>query len=423
MLMYRGMDVICSGSHNHGTMLGNFGDRTGATGGPFADSEVQHNVTIDQVMARSSRFYSTTPSTRILHLGSRTNTFSFGPTDPSDLLATGRANVQQQQAYTNPRTAFDAVLAGVVGEDPSPDTTEPDLSARLLNRVMEDYRRAAASPNLSRADRDLLEQHMTRVDDLESRLLAGGTMGAGCEPATAPAGLDTGGEFEVAPEQIAELFRTFVDLAVVAVTCDVTRIVTLDVAKVVVDDSGTVFGMGDSANDAAAGRNNWHRNAHAWGPDEERWMGLGNKWVADELVMPLLEAMDGAMESDGDSMLHHSLVHWGCELAWNHANWSMPTATWGRAGGFLRTGRYLDYLQHFRGTNNAIAGQHYGRFIEGVQYNRFLVTVLQAMGLEPEDYEVAPGRGFGEPGTGSAVKTVHNGWDPSKIADVLPDIG
>lgn len=418
MLMYRGLDIVCDGNHNYGSMLGNFGDRTNATGSPFGDSEVQHNVTIDQVLARSSKFYPTTPSTRIFHLGTRTNTMSFAPSDPSNVLATGRGNVQQAQAYTNPRTAFDAVLGSIGGGG---DPMEPPLSSRLIDRVIEDYRRASTSPNLGSEDRALLDQHMTRLSELEARL-SGGTM-VSCDTPTRPGSLDTGGEFEVDTAQIAQLFRNFVDLAVIALTCDVTRIVTIDIAKVVVDDGGDVFGMGDSPNDASSGRNNWHRNAHEWGSNEERWMGLGNKWVADNVLLPLLTAMDEHTEGDGMSMLHHSLVHWGSELAWNHANWSMPTATWGRAGGVLQTGRYLDYMQHFRGTNNAIAGQHWGRFIEGVQYNRFLNTVLQSMGLSPSDYEANPGMGFGEPGTGSATKTVHNGWDTNKVGDILPDIG
>ncbi|GAG26834.1 unnamed protein product, partial [marine sediment metagenome] len=137
MLLFRGLDFMPNLNHNHGAMLGNFGLRTSALEGPLPGAQV--NVTIDQVMARSPQVYPTSPSgPRILHLGSRRNTFSYGPTDPNNLLATGLEAVQQAQAYIDPRVAFDAVLAGV-GGDPSDDQAQGP-GVKLIDRVLDDYR-------------------------------------------------------------------------------------------------------------------------------------------------------------------------------------------------------------------------------------------------------------------------------------------
>ena len=61
--------------------------------------------------------------------------------------------------------------------------------------------------------------------------------------------------------------------------------------------------------------------------------------------------------------------------------------------------------------------------IEGVQYNRLLVTIMQAMGLTPDEYERVPGRGFGELGI---IEKDPGAWavdyDDSNVGEPLPDI-
>lgn len=414
MLVLRGLDVMPNLNHNDGGILGNFGMRTAGVGGPLPGAQI--NVTIDQVMAQSPNVYAgPPPGPRILHLGSRRNTFSFAPRDPSNLLATGAGAVQQAQAYVNPRTAFDAVLAGV---GPSMMPAEPSLSVRLIDRVIDDYRGAATSPNLGSADRQLLDQHVTRLTELEARLSTR-PMSMGCSPPSAPSSLDTGGEFDVDVGDVTTLFQDMVDIAAAAMICDVTRIVTLDVTKMVVEDGGDTFGMGDSQNADSAGRSNWHFQAHTWDDNAIRWMGLGTRWVANAVLLRLLDALEGAMESDGQSVLHHSAVMWNSELSFNHLNYSIPTALWGRAGGWFNTGRYVDYIDYDRSVRFA---QHDGKVIEGLQYNRMMVTLMQAMGVTPSEYEISPGRGFGETrpiekGDGFALD-----YDDSNVGEVLPDL-
>ncbi len=129
--------------------------------------------------------------------------------------------------------------------------------------------------------------------------------------------------------------------------------------------------------------------------------------------------MQETTERDGESLLHHSMVMWSNELSFNHLNYSVPTVMWGSAGGQLRTGRYVDYIDHDRPTRFR---QHDGSVVEGVQFNRLLVSIMQAMGLSPSDYEREPGRGFGE------YRTVGKGdgfaldYDESTVGRPLPDL-
>ena len=61
--------------------------------------------------------------------------------------------------------------------------------------------------------------------------------------------------------------------------------------------------------------------------------------------------------------------------------------------------------------------------IEGVPYNRLLTTILQSLGLEPGDYEVEPGQGYGETRTlGKDPGAFAVDYDFDQIGNVLPDI-
>lgn len=416
MLLLRGMDVMPNINHNHGAILGNFGLRTRGVGGPIPGAQI--NVTIDQIMARSPAVYSAAPSgPRILHVGSRRNTFSYEPTDPSRVLATGENAVQQAQAFTNPRTAFDATFGNFM---PSPEPAPASVGSRLVDRVIDDYRRAMNGPHLSAADRQRLDQHMTRLAELEARIAQdpGSGGGARCQLPAPPSSLDTGGEFDADVSQVTALFDRMVDLIVLAFACDVTRIATLDVTKMVIP-TAQPFGMGDSQNANSAGRENWHYQAHAWDQAAIEWLTLGAEWVAQHVILRLLDGLDDTEEPDGESLLHHSAVIWSNELSFNHLAYSLPTCLWGRAGGTLATGRYIDYINHDRPVRFR---QHDGPVVEGVQYNRFMVTLLQAMGVSPSEYEISPGSGFGE----SRPVGKNDAWaidyDESRIGQPLPGV-
>lgn len=411
MLLFRGLDFMPGMNHNYGGYLGNFGLNTNATGGPVAGAQI--NATIDHVMSRSANVYPTAPAgPRVLHLGSRANTSSYAPVDINDVLAIGRGAIEQAQAFTNPRTVFDAIFASVM---PAPST--PGVSPRLVDRVIEDYRRAMNGPRLSADDRQKLDRHITHLVELEDQVNV--MMTAQCELPSPPGALDTGGEFNVDVADTTMLFDAFVDIIALAMACDVTRIFTLDVTKMVVNDGGDVFGMGDSENANSAGRENWHFQAHQWDANAQRWLGQGAAWVAQHVVLRLLDRLTEITERDGETLLHHSMVMWSNELSFNHLNYSIPTVMWGRGGGFLRTGRYIDYVDHDRPIRFR---QHDGSVVEGIQFNRLLHTIMQAMGLSPSEYEREAGRGFGE------YRTVGKGdgfaldYDESTVGGILPSI-
>jgi hypothetical protein len=147
-----------------------------------------------------------------------------------------------------------------------------------------------------------------------------------------------------------------------------------------------------------------------------------NQWIAREVFLRLLEELDVPEGVSGDTYLDNSIVMWGNELGFNHLNWSIPTIIAGGAGGALQTGRYVDYIDW---NQPAKFGQQNGAVIEGVPYNRLLVTLLQASGLSPADYEPF---NHGEPGYGSistAGKTLSLhaiDYDFGQVGNPLPGV-
>jgi hypothetical protein len=112
LLLLRGLDFLPDTNHNDGGMLGHY------AGGSI--SEEAGNITpfptIDQVLAYSSKVYSSTPlGGRSLHLApGRPNTFSF--TDDGN---TGGA-ISRVIADTDPRVAFDRLFQNFTPPDSEP---------------------------------------------------------------------------------------------------------------------------------------------------------------------------------------------------------------------------------------------------------------------------------------------------------------
>jgi hypothetical protein len=406
MLLLRGLDYLPDTNHNDGGILGNY------AGGSISDqaSSLREFQTIDQVLAYSSKFYPTVPrGTRSLHLSpGRSNTFSY--------TRSGNASgsIEQMNADTNPRAVFDRLFQDFTGEAPTPGVN-PNLA--LIDRVIEDYRSVRESSRLSRADKDALEQHVSFMTELQARLEAPPV--SGCTAPTAPPSVPNQG---VSVSTLRESYGLMIDLLVAAIRCDLTRIVTLDVYKAIGMSGGDEAGFEHSCASCEGSPNptDWHRAAHDWDQLDQRAKVISiNEWIAREVFKPILEKLD-VDQGDGTSYLDSSVVLWGNELGMNHLNYSVPTVLAGSAGGYLKTGRYIDYIDWNRSVKFS---QHNGMVIEGVPYNRLLVTLLQAYGLEPEDYEEEAGEGYGDISTaGKPSDAFAVDYDFGQVGNVLPDI-
>jgi hypothetical protein len=396
LLLIRGADFMPDTSHNDGGMLGNY------AGADERRAGVESWATIDQVLAFSRHVYpSPPPGPRSLHLAlGKTNTCSFTDNGVRD------ADIVQVQAHTDPRTAFYEVFG----------QSEPSARRRqrtLVDQVLEDLHRLDRDPRLAAEDRESLAQHVALMHELEASLLA--EPKARCEAPPAP---EPPGELEAAT--LARTTAALLAIALGALRCDLTRIVTFDVWQAIGRGAGPGGEHLAYAHNSAKGPRDWHERVHEFGRAEaDRQVLAINQWIADDVFARVLDGLS-AFRSGGRSLLDDTLVFWGNELGMNHHNYSVPALLAGNLQGRLRTGQYLDFIDW----EGPLAGtQENAPIIEGVPHNRLLVTLLQAFGLRPHEYERSGRPGYGCYSTvGKSSRDFPIDYDASRHGEVVPGV-
>jgi hypothetical protein len=408
LTLVRGLDFLPAVNHNYGGLLGNFSSCTAAT--PCDADSLPDVPTIDQVMAYSPKFYADTPALRYLHV-------SQGVTDAMSYSNLGKAGgaVQQLKTRTNPLDAFNDVF----GTSPPGNTAGPDPNRDklLVDRVRDDYVKLKSNARLSAGDKALVDQYVTLVSELQAKLSVTPMMA--CTPPAAPTSLANNSGLDTT--DITTKWSLFLDVVTAALMCDRTRIVTIGVHKALGPgpDSSDPSLVGFYHSEDASG-GTWHGLAHDFADPNSRRMLQGiNAWVAENVFAKLLSKLD-VPETADSTYLDNSLVYWGNELGFNHIAYSVPCLLAGSAGGFIKAGRYLDYIDW---DGRAYFSQEDGNVIQGIPHNQFLVTALQAMGLSPEDYETGGQPGYGSTSvSGRSSSTWAVDYDLSTVGELLPGI-
>jgi hypothetical protein len=409
LTLIRGLDFLPTVNHNYGGLLGNFSSCTAAT--PCDADSLTDVPTIDQVMAYSTKVYPATPGLRYLHVSQGvTNSMSY-----SDLGMKGGA-VQQLSARTNPLDAFNDVFAGFT----SGGTKPPPMRDKLLvDRVYGDYMRLKQNSRLSGADKQLVDRYVSLVSELQAKLSPSGTPMMSCTPPVAPASMANNTALNTT--DITTKWGLFLDIVAAALMCDRTRVITIGVHKALgpSPDSASTAQLGYYHSEDASG-GTWHGLAHDFSNANSRRLLKGiNAWIASEVFAKLLAKLD-VPEMGGTTYLDNSLVYWGNELGFNHIAYSVPCLLAGGAGGFIKPGRYIDYIDW---DGRAYFSQENGNVIKGIPHNQFLATALQAMGLAPADYETGGKAGYGSTSVnGRSSDTWAVDYDLSTVGQILPGI-
>jgi hypothetical protein len=242
--------------------------------------------------------------------------------------------------------------------------TDPGVLARLrrrrksiLDAVGGEYTRVKA--RLGAADQQRLDEHLAAVRELEGRLTSDAVVsGAACsDPKVPPVAAQSNDAFpDVGAAQL--------DLLVMALACDVTRVASLQWSRSVAETRFTWLGINDG-----------HHTLSHLGDDDavavNKLLAINN-WYAGQMA-GLIARLAAVPDGNGTTLLDNTLVLWCNELAKGntHSRRGAPYVLAGRAGGGLRTGRFLDYT-----------GQE-------LPHNDLLVSLLNVMGL--------PDTTFGKP--------------------------
>ena len=234
--------------------------------------------------------------------------------------------------------------------------TSPEAFARLrarrrsvLDAVTAQFQ--AVSARVGAGDRARLDEHATALRDIETRLDAQARPSAACtNPATPAAVTDLSHN-----DSFPTIGKLQMDLLALALTCDLTRVASLQWSRSV---SMTRFTwltptITDAHHDLS------HRGDDD-APAQEKLLRI-NTWYAAQLAY-LLAKLASAQETDGSRLLDSTLLLWSNELGKGnaHSRQNAPYVLAGQAGGALRTGRFLSYTGD-------------------LPHNNLLVSVLQAM--------------------------------------------
>lgn len=360
--LIRGLDAMVKDWDNHS--LG-FPSTASSTDGNGTDPTQNFRYSIDSVLDETSSFYPSTPKIRVLRLtplrdGQQTP--GDGPKWSFSWRQQGSDGLTPIPPIENLDAAFNTIFGGVpVSQDDRP------LRARrkLADLVLEDYRRVQSSPRLSADDKRRLENYVGLVSDVQQRLLDDR---AACDQISLVSASDN-----------AKLQTNAIDLAVAALACDATRIVSYVLAAWTFTSTDLALGLHDSA----------HNN-----PDINREHNL---WVSQRIA-ELMTKMDQVEEANGKTLLDNSIVYYGnCASQGNHGHCDAPVLVGGSAGGRLRTGEYIDYRQRpFVNLPDAYTVND-PSLKAGRPYNELLVTFFRALGLQPSQWRrLGQTSGFGE---------------------------
>jgi hypothetical protein len=368
MNVIRGLDVPFYLAHHRGGHLGNYAECDGnGSDGQLVQS--MPRPTIDQVLAWSPTFYGDllTILERSLVMGDQG--MSAGWSSP----ATQSGEIQNINPQNDSLAIFDQIF--VPPQDPM------EVRPPIVDLVLEDYRRLRnGNRRLSAADRQRLDDHLERLDELERKL----KVNLSCNDVQTPTESSQDQwhpGFGIDPEAQMRFWQLMNDVVVAAFACDTCRVVSM-----LCGDTFSTF-AGDWHQDIA------HQANVSQGAHDE--LAAAHQRFFEGVFLDLIAKLDAVDDGNGGTALDSCLVQWTQESgAVTHDSVEIPIVTAGSAGGFFTTGSYCDYR------NMAKQGStlENGNLVEthcGLVYNQWLGNVLQSMGLDPSEYEQDGYGGYG----------------------------
>jgi hypothetical protein len=238
----------------------------------------------------------------------------------------------------DPVKLFARVFSGGVptgGGAPSDPAAEAEFKRQwerrksIIDTTLVEYKRLA--DRVSKTDRTRLDNHVSAIRDLEKAIAPGSGSGqatASCKMPDAP----VMGDFQVES-------RAQQEILIMALACDLTRVANLHYMtnKVVFSWVGSNSGT-------------HHDISHRQKTQNDNLPELDaiNTWYAQQVVY-IAERLKSFPDIDGRTVFDNTVIHWANELALGshkfvRAPYMMVAGKFPLPqGGFLRTGRYLQY--------------------------------------------------------------------------------
>jgi Protein of unknown function (DUF1552) len=409
MSILAGLDAMVSLGHHHAAYLGNL------LGLDAEKDPVNSRPTIDQILAWSPGFNGATQvRKRSMQMGAYLE-ISKGYQNPQ----AKSGNIVYTPGDGGPLDLFKKLFDGAPTTPPASGPTRTPV----VDRVVEHWKgvrsgRFGDAGRLSTEDKQRIDAHLERLLELERSLTVVPTIPAiSCSSVTAPTGSsDVGGGAYQQLDTAVSVYKAYNQVVAAAFACDASRVgVCRQEAK-----------WYDTALD-------WHGSvAHmARSPDRQNILVTASRNQFG-VFLDLAQRLEAIKDVDGKSVLDNSLLSWGQEAGFGiHDFFCTPIITMGSAGGALKTGLFADYrntsaVENKRATEQStVSGDNAAPPTvapnPGLPYNRWLATVLLAMGSPASEWERPGEKGYGHPRNDFPTH-----YTSAKVADnstILPFLG
>ncbi|HWD21052.1 MAG TPA: DUF1552 domain-containing protein [Verrucomicrobiae bacterium] len=288
-------------------------------------SDVHAGVSIDQVMARQVGHLTRLPSLEL----SCDNDHKSSACDSNYACAyqynlSWSSPTSPVTPESNPRLAFERMFGvGKPGERWA-NTQRIEAEQRsILDFVLDDAHRL--NRQLAARDRDKLDQYLTGVREIETRIQNAGRFGPAKDPDMAtPSGV---------PTSYGEYVQLMYDLMWLAFQTDSTRLATFCLAHDGDNRSFGEIGIFEGHHDLSH-----HQNK----PERVKKVQEIDAWYVKQFAK-FLKKMEATKDIDGNSLLHNSMIVYGAGNADGnrHTHNNLPIVLAGAGGGTLRPGRYI----------------------------------------------------------------------------------
>lgn len=183
---------------------------------------------------------------------------------------------------------------------------------------------------LGAADRRKLDQYMYAVREIESRLVRSEKLQIGEDGIPnypRPAGV---------PRELSEHSRLMLDMLVLALQTDSTRVATMMFANEGNNRGYPELGAPEGHHDLSH---------HGKSPDKQEKVAKINRYYVEQLTY-LLDALDSIPEGNG-TLLDNCMIMYGSGISDGdrHNHDDLPILLAGQAGGRIKSGRHIEYLR------------------------------------------------------------------------------
>ncbi len=375
MNIFRGLDL---GMASHRATIGhNMSTQLGVLNGPANEaalySDLPKILSMDQVLNNSSKFNPLKRPSYFWYHGSSGGALSYQRDSSGQIVATGPTTRSVLSAYNS------VFNSGAYPE--SGESIPPHPRRDILTRIMDDYTRVKNGRQISSLDKIVLDNALDKISDLQ-RSLDASIVRVGCFHKHIDKTSTTTSHYFDGRQSL----KNFADLITATLMCDLSRTMLFSTAigasskyDTTTDGSGFHQGHSHGAYNVVNGKVNHEHMADT------------HAEFIRYFVAPLVQNLSAATDpTTGKSLLETMVVHYSTEHSMTHRFDSRPTMMFGNAGGAIKTGYFMDYVNYngilpadLKPTSDISSSHLY----TGTFYNRLLITYLQGLGLSPSDYE------------------------------------